>query len=293
MSSKSYTFIIASNHKGTVRKLRVPGLVVRVFVALLCLGGLGLVLGAASYGRLAWRAANYRSLQNEQAQLEQRFQRLQTAVQETNQRFTSLESLATEVAMSYGVVRFQQTPFGLSPAPAGTEEAFERSLEQFSFLASNARAVTLSSQGQSLYFGRGLEGTTFAPTLWPVVGRISGSFGERLDPFTGEGGFHRGVDISTEHGAPVRATADGIVIVAGRRSGYGRLVGVDHGFGLTTWYGHLSRFGTHEGARIKRGDVIGYVGVSGRTTAPHVHYEVRINGMPVNPWRYLRTSSAD
>lgn len=293
MKSKSYTFIIAASPRGTVRKLRVPAFLLHGLIVLALVGSLTLLAGAGSYGRLLWKAASYNSLLNEQAQLEQRFQRLQTAVQETNQRFTSLESLAKEVAVSYGVVRFHQTPFGLSPVPAGTEEAYERSLAQFSFLANNARAVTLAVQGQPLRFGSGLEDATFAPSMWPVIGRISGSFGERLDPFTGEGGFHRGIDISTEYGAAVRATADGVVVVAGRRSGYGRLVVIDHGFGMNTWYGHLSRFNTHEGARVKRGDVIGFVGVSGRSTAPHVHYEVRINDMPVNPWRYLRTSSAD
>jgi murein DD-endopeptidase MepM/ murein hydrolase activator NlpD len=293
MTSKSYTFIIASSHRGTVRKIRVPALALQLLLALAVVGGFFLLAGAGTYSRLLWKVANYNSLQSEQARLEQRFQQLQTVVQETNQRYNSLESLASEVAMSYGVVRFPQTPFGLSPAPAGSDAAFERSVEQFSFLAHNVRAVTLSAQGEPLRFGRGLEDATFAPTLWPVAGRLSGSFGERMDPFTGEGGFHRGVDISTEYGTPVRATADGVVIFAGRRSGYGRLVGIDHGFGMTSWYGHLARFNTHEGARLRRGDVVGSVGVSGRSTAPHVHYEVRVNGMPVNPWRYLRTSSAD
>jgi murein DD-endopeptidase MepM/ murein hydrolase activator NlpD len=92
----------------------------------------------------------------------------------------------------------------------------------------------------------------------------------------------------------VRVTADGVVVEAADRAGYGRLVVVDHGFGVTTWYGHLSSFSVIPGEQVKRGDAIGNVGVSGRTTGPHVHYEVRINNAPVNPMRYLRQAvSAD
>jgi murein DD-endopeptidase MepM/ murein hydrolase activator NlpD len=112
-----------------------------------------------------------------------------------------------------------------------------------------------------------------------------------MDPFSGEGAFHTGVDISSQYGDAVRATADGIVVEAGEHAGYGRLVVVDHGFGVTTYYGHLSSFNVVVGQQLKRGDAIGNVGVSGRSTGPHVHYEVRINGAPVNPMRYLRQAS--
>jgi murein DD-endopeptidase MepM/ murein hydrolase activator NlpD len=140
--------------------------------------------------------------------------------------------------------------------------------------------------------GRGLDELPFTPSLWPVVGTITGSFGERLDPFSGEGTFHAGVDISSHYGDAVRVAADGLVTAVEVRSGYGRLVVVDHGFGISTWYGHLSSFQTRVGARVKRGEAIGAVGVSGRTSGPHVHYEVRLYGAPVNPWRFLRGGSA-
>ena len=134
----------------------------------------------------------------------------------------------------------------------------------------------------------GLGDLTSTPSLWPVIGHLTGSFGERMDPFSGEGAFHTGVDIASQYGDAVRVAADGVVIEAGDRAGYGRLVVVDHGFGVTTWYGHLSSFNVMVGEQLKRGDTIGNVGVSGRSTGPHVHYEVRINGAPVNPMRYLR-----
>ena len=123
--------------------------------------------------------------------------------------------------------------------------------------------------------------------LWPVKGGLAGSFGERADPFTGEGEFHTGVDIRAEAGAPIRATADGVVTFSGRDGGYGQLVIVDHGGGVQTYYAHLSRIDTQEGRDVRRGEVLGAVGSTGRVTGPHLHYEVRIGGAPVNPYRYL------
>jgi murein DD-endopeptidase MepM/ murein hydrolase activator NlpD len=139
--------------------------------------------------------------------------------------------------------------------------------------------------------GAQLNNLGIAPTLWPVVGEITGHFGERLDPFSGEGAFHAGLDIASHYGDAVRATADGVVSATDKRAGYGRMVVIDHGFGVTTLYGHLSAFNTQPGTHVKAGDVIGYEGQSGRSTGPHLHYEVRIYNTPVNPWRYLRSVS--
>jgi murein DD-endopeptidase MepM/ murein hydrolase activator NlpD len=134
--------------------------------------------------------------------------------------------------------------------------------------------------------------STYTPSIWPVMGHITDGFGERLDPFSGEGAFHTGVDVASDYGAPVHATADGVVTIVENHAGYGRLVVVDHGFGITTWYAHLSSFSAIPGTRIKRGAVVGYTGISGRSTGPHVHYEVRVNNAPVNPWRYMKATPA-
>ena len=125
-----------------------------------------------------------------------------------------------------------------------------------------------------------------APTLWPVQGRVTSSFGERIDPFGGEGAFHRGVDISSDIGTRIIAPADGVVRFADFMNGYGRAVMIDHGNGVSTLYGHLSGFAVSPGQLIRRGDSVGYVGQSGRSTGPHLHYEVRILNTPVNPHKY-------
>jgi murein DD-endopeptidase MepM/ murein hydrolase activator NlpD len=121
---------------------------------------------------------------------------------------------------------------------------------------------------------------------------VSGSFGERIDPFNGEGAFHSGIDNSTFYGDKVYAPADGMVVFADSVSGYGRMLTIDHGHGISTRFGHLAGFAVSSGQRVQRGDVIAYVGQTGRSTGPHLHYEVRIHNTPVNPYKYLRTTLA-
>jgi murein DD-endopeptidase MepM/ murein hydrolase activator NlpD len=130
------------------------------------------------------------------------------------------------------------------------------------------------------------------PSIWPTQGWLSGSFGGRSDPFTGEPGFHQGLDISTDKGQPVHATADGTVESAAYSGDYGNLVVLKHGFGLTTRYGHLSGFAVKPGEAVKRGDVIGYVGATGRATGYHLHYEILVNGKLINPLQLLTQPAA-
>jgi murein DD-endopeptidase MepM/ murein hydrolase activator NlpD len=125
------------------------------------------------------------------------------------------------------------------------------------------------------------------PSIWPVAGWLSSSFGNRRDPFTGNTDFHPGLDISADRGEPVLATADGTVTNAGYHGSYGNLVVLDHGFGIATKYGHLSRFAVMAGQQIRRGDVVGYVGSTGRSTSPHLHYEVWVNDKLTNPLRLM------
>lgn len=125
------------------------------------------------------------------------------------------------------------------------------------------------------------------PSIWPVAGWLSSAYGTRRDPFTGSPDFHSGLDISADHGEPVRATADGVVTTARPSGNFGNLVTLDHGFGIATRYGHLARFAVTERQRVQKGDVVGYVGATGRATSPHLHYELMLNGRSANPLRLL------
>jgi murein DD-endopeptidase MepM/ murein hydrolase activator NlpD len=125
------------------------------------------------------------------------------------------------------------------------------------------------------------------PSIWPVAGWLTSSFGHRNDPFTGDSDFHPGLDISAEYGQPVLATGDAVVESAGPNGSYGNMVVLDHQFGITTKYGHLSRIAVTAGQEVSRGDVIGYVGSTGRSTGAHLHYEIWMNGKLTNPMTLL------
>lgn len=126
------------------------------------------------------------------------------------------------------------------------------------------------------------------PSIWPVYGRITSGFGFRRSPFSGRREFHAGLDIGAPYKSPIRATGDGVVHYAGYKSGYGFTIIIKHGYGFETLYGHSSRLKVRVGQKVKKGEVIAYVGNSGRSTGPHVHYEVHVNGKLVNPVKYLQ-----
>jgi murein DD-endopeptidase MepM/ murein hydrolase activator NlpD len=293
ISSKNYTFYIAST-PGKMRKLIVPAYVLHGIAALALIGSITVLAAVGSYSRMLWKVGNYNAVRQERDVWKKQVRELQSTVKDTNQRLDAVQSLATDVAMTFGVMKYHPAAFEQTDAPATPEDVFDRSVEQFTFLKRNATAIAVSAGGLRMMPSMAFADSNYTPSVWPVLGHITDSFGERLDPFSGEGAFHTGVDVGADYGAGVHATADGVVLDVGQHSGYGRVVILDHGFGITTWYAHLSAYAVVAGTRIKRGEVLGYTGISGRSTGPHVHYEVRVNNAPVNPWRYMRSNpSAD
>ncbi len=206
----------------------------------------------------------------------------------------SLGSLASEVSSLYGL---KSDPTLVTASSENIQqEQVSISLDRLYTLKTTALNGAAST-GISLGMTRNVTPADWvransAPNLWPVEGPVTGSFGERIDPFNGEGAFHSGVDIGSSYGQAIVAPADGIVEFADFMGGYGRAIILDHGHGITTRFGHLSNFSIISGQHVHRGDVIGYVGLSGRSTGPHLHYEVRINDTPVNPYKYLRVTVA-
>jgi murein DD-endopeptidase MepM/ murein hydrolase activator NlpD len=185
-----------------------------------------------------------------------------------------------------------------------SDEAYYKSLDTF-YALKNTASSGLLLQNVNPALGVRAELGAFAsldtgdigenvPTMWPIMGPINSGFGEREDPMlgSGEGEYHKGVDIGSPDGTPVHAPASGRVIKAGMGSGYGREIEIDHGNGYVTVYGHLSGYNVIEGQTVVKGEVIGYVGHSGRVTGPHLHYEVQLHGTAVNPHKYLQTTMA-
>lgn len=167
------------------------------------------------------------------------------------------------------------------------EEALKEMHQELTQLKGAASKQEASLQMLIEYFEdkRSLYAST--PSTWPVRGWVTSPFGNRMSPFSGILKFHEGLDIAAQTGTPVMAPADGVVVKAGFSTGYGNMVEISHGYGIKTVFAHNSRLNVKAGQRIKRGDIIAYVGDSGSSTGPHLHYEVRMNGLPVNPVKYM------
>jgi murein DD-endopeptidase MepM/ murein hydrolase activator NlpD len=273
MQQNYFILVLAHSLRGKLRRVRVPIKLVYAVMALALLGCISIFGFISSYARMAWKVANYNALRNEVEALRTRYQRLQKVTNQTNQQMASLEMFANEVSIAYGIKQKLEGPAGIASLPTYSDSVA-------------AYRMLRSYHGAENNFARRWH-TNVQPSIWPVEGRLMGGFGERTDPFSGEGAMHTGVDISAPSGTPVCATADGIVTLAAWSNGYGQLVVVDHGGGFETYYAHLSRFAVVEGQEVRRGEQVGAVGSTGRVTAPHLHYEVRIGGAPVNPHTYL------
>jgi murein DD-endopeptidase MepM/ murein hydrolase activator NlpD len=154
-------------------------------------------------------------------------------------------------------------------------------------MESSIDALTERSQKLTEFYENQKVLLASTPSIWPVRGYLSAGFGKRIDPFTGQPDFHPGIDISTPHGTKIHAPADGVVVSCGVKGGYGNAVVIDHGYGIVTRYAHMSAFNVRPGQRVRRGDVVGFVGNTGKSTAPHLHYEVWVKDKASNPIQYI------
>ena len=234
---------------------------------------------ASSYFHMSRQVSQYNQLRTDFDHLRVRYQELERTSGLHTQQIASLEALANEVSIAYGISGPPSPPSSAilqATGPAGVKE----SLKEYNFL----KAATYSG----IFHRYAYAWQNHAlPSLWPVDGVLRSSFGGRSDPFSGEGTFHTGVDLEAATGTPVHVTADGVVTSAAWSGAYGKLVVVDHGNGIETYYAHLSEFRVIPGQEVQRGQVIALSGGTGRVTGPHMHYEVRLRGTPVNPYKYL------
>jgi murein DD-endopeptidase MepM/ murein hydrolase activator NlpD len=314
LRKRYYILFVARDEDGRVRKISLPVQYVYGFVAAALVGAFTIVGLAGSYTRMLLKTESFNQIRQERETLRKNYQQMAAVAHERDIQVASLGALASEVTAIYGLKQNKlagggkQNAATAAASPTPTTLAVTDNVNQQQVKLSLDQFYALRNQALSGRVSRALEGglnsgmssslsdwtqIADAPSLWPVEGPVTSSFGERQDPFNGEGAFHAGVDISAPNGTVVRATGDGIVDAADTVSGYGRQVILDHGHGVRTVYGHLSGMLVIAGQRVIRGQIIGYVGQTGRSTGPHLHYEVRINNVPVNPHKYLRSTFAE
>lgn len=299
MPSRRYTILIADRKSGAVRRvtvsLRTLASVVASIVVMPALIGLGAKWNArvelhqlrAANDALQVENNNYRETTGE---LTTQIQSLEGVIDELGMRSSLDPAQARAMQKLPAIVKAKaaggtaqtnaalssvlSTPFTLPEDTFGVLRTLLQGLEN------RLRNVRRDVERQEA-----LAAAT--PSIWPAHGWLTAAFGGRSDPFTGEPGFHQGIDISTSKGQPVYATADGIVDTAAYTGDYGNLIVLKHDFGLTTRYGHLSRFNVKAGASVRRGDVLGFVGSTGRSTGAHLHYEILASGKLLNPLQLL------
>jgi murein DD-endopeptidase MepM/ murein hydrolase activator NlpD len=304
LRKRYYILFVARDEDGRVRKIPLPLHYAYGFVAAALVGAFTIVGLAGSYTRMLLKTESFNQIRQDRENLRKDYKQMAQIAHDRDVQVASLGALASEVTALYGLKQNKlagakpaaasaaaPTPASLALTDEVSQQQVRQSIDQF---------YTLRTQAMTGRVSRALEGglepgfsgdwteLADAPSLWPVEGKVGSSFGERQDPFNGEGKFHSGIDIEAAYGTPVRATAEGDVSSAEMAAGYGREVVLNHGHDVMTVYGHLSAIAVIPGQHVTRGQVIGYVGQSGRATGPHLHYEVRVHNVPVNPHKYLR-----
>jgi murein DD-endopeptidase MepM/ murein hydrolase activator NlpD len=305
LRKRYYILFVARDEDGEIRRISLPIRYVYMFVAAALVGTFTIVGLAGSYTRMLLKTESFNQLRQDKENLSKNYKQMAQIAHDRNVQVASLGALANEVTALYGLRqnKLGKTATAATEPTAGSlaltddpdQQQVKLSVDQFYQLRSQALSGRLSRAlegGLSQSFAGDWTELADAPSLWPLEGRIGSSFGERQDPINGEGAFHSGIDIDAPVGSPVRASADGDVTEAAMANGYGRQVRINHGHDVVTVYAHLSAMTVVAGQHVIRGQVIGYVGLSGRVTGPNLHYEVRVHNVPVNPHKYLRTTYA-
>jgi murein DD-endopeptidase MepM/ murein hydrolase activator NlpD len=299
--NQNYSVIIVSDAKFTNKEFAVSSKFIKN--AMLAFSFLIIFFGFIifQYLTMTLDKQKMKRLEFESKDKKQKIIELSSAIEVLNQRLKNMETYKERIMVATGLT----SPLALKEVGSGGPEIGNPlsgdfrtipnniNLPQQSLLSKtneikeNAKQIEASLKSVESMVNQQKLQLAATPVIWPTRGYLSGVFGNRTHPFTGRLEFHYGLDIATQLGNKVIASADGVVLVAERREYIGNVVTIDHGFGYVTHYGHLSGFNVREGQRVKRYDIIGYVGTSGRSSGPHLHYEVRYFDKPMNPADFI------
>ncbi|HEY2932401.1 MAG TPA: M23 family metallopeptidase [Acidobacteriota bacterium] len=284
MRKASFTFVVANPKAGRIHKLHVPQSIVLTGGIFSIIFLIVSFLASLHYSSLNYRTRDYERIQTENSDLRSENRRFKATTTELEEKLVSLEVISQKLKKMSGMGDSASAGVG---GLSSSMPSFIRTADRLTYL--DSRVGDLQSEFTELnnFYQRQTMLMAVTPSILPVNGYESAAFGYRQDPFHGGREFHSGIDFSSPSGNKVVATADGVVTFAGSRPGYGRTVVVDHRFGMSTLFGHMSRVSVIPGQQVKRGSIVGYVGSTGRSTGPHLHYEVRLNDRPLNPVNFL------
>jgi murein DD-endopeptidase MepM/ murein hydrolase activator NlpD len=294
-----FTLMIIPNRKSGVKKISVPKVAVRnILIAFIVviLVTLFVVYDYASIKRDRVEMARLRAQTKAQ---QQQLRDLGLKIDEFSDRMEELRQMDKKIrVLAYETNSSKKLPLGVGGSDQETKikdlldknhaaviEGMHKNIEKLKDEA-NEREKSFNELMVFLREQKSILAST--PSLWPVQGWVTSNFGARRSPFRSGVEFHKGVDISTRYGKSIVAPADGLIVKSGYEPADGNTIRIEHGHGFSTAYLHLSKIAARQGEKVKKGEIIGYVGDSGRSTGPHLHYSVFVNNVPVNPQKYLR-----
>jgi len=293
MAKKFISIVIVPNWKTNFRTINLPERAVRIMIGAGLAFVLFLVFFLIDYFSMTMTKAHYKELVKETSAQKELIVNYENTIAQMKETITNFENYARKINILAGV----QSPenIGGEPGIGGGERADfgfsgqNKNIEPGAIQAIKQRAESVEKNlNYMLHFFEN-QNTTLAttPTIWPTVGWVSSTFGPRIDPFTGRNAFHSGLDIATNLNNPVVATANGVVVQVGFDKYKGNFISISHGNGFSTEYWHLNKVAVKSGQKVERGQVIAYVGKTGKALGPHLHYEVHLNGKPINPIHYI------
>ena len=298
MTKKRFSLIIVPHCAKRFKTITLSQRTLKALLAVSVFCFLVLVVFIVDYFTMNVTRSKYKALLKETAEQGQLLADYENSVRKLKQTIKDYESYTKKLSVMAGLKSpevMEEMGIGGGPTegmdnqaiPAVPPSAQGVTLQDAKELALKAEDIGKNLNVLTSYFEMQSIKLAFTPTIWPTIGWVSSPFTYRLDPFTGQKTFHYGIDIATNFGNPVVATADGIVLSTGLDKIAGKNIVLSHGSGVTTHYLHLSKALVRGGQKVKRGDVIGLVGKTGKALGPHLHYEVRMNNHPKNPYDYI------
>jgi murein DD-endopeptidase MepM/ murein hydrolase activator NlpD len=303
LGNKTFTVIVVPDNSAEVRRFRVRRNLLTQLVAVAGALAALFLIGTIHYVKVSRDASENRYLREENLTLQTQLKTIRERIDHIGTTLDRVErfdqKLRAITLLSDPQRNLAMGPTETEPGtrvPSSGENQFARLTTSENPVALNSRLDRLSAeatrQEQSLqelqsYFQNQKARLASTPSIWPARGWVTSDFGHRLDPYTADRVMHQGLDIAAPHGKEVLSPSDGTVVFAGLEGGYGNVLVIDHGYGVKTRYGHLAQIDVKPGQRVIRGQKVGTVGNTGRSTGPHLHYEVRVNGVSENPRKFI------
>ena len=293
-TKRLYTFVVAHDARAQIRKLTIPHYALYIALGFSIIGFLTTVYAGYQYIWMSFQMTAFNNLKEENKEIKLANQKFQILSNRMEEKISALEVASMKVSILSGLGS-KEVDSGIGGVGGyswnRTEAKNVQSAMDPTGLANREKDIRILEKRfrdlQNHFSTLAIRGA-HTPNVWPVNGYMTGGFGYRSDPFSNQREFHEGVDISAPLGKRVMAPADGVVLFAGPYLGYGNVIVVDHKFGVTTRYGHLNRLNVRVGQKVSRGDFLGLVGSTGRSTGSHLHYEVRLYDRSVNPVKFLK-----